>query len=69
MDAQSAAAGRYFDGSGASELAPTADCAVDLPFHSDVSRGRSDLITWDGQTIVFDDADEAADSLSHVLIL
>jgi hypothetical protein len=69
MDAEPAAAGRYFHFSRASELASTADRAVDLPVHADLPRGRQDFIAWDGQTIVFDDADEAADPLSHVFIL
>ena len=69
MDTESAATGRYFHFSRASELAPTADRAVDLPLHADLPRGLSDVIAWDGQTIVFDDADEAADPLSHVFVL
>jgi len=69
MDAESAASGRYFDFSRASELDPTADRAVDLPLHADLPPGRSDVIAWDGQTIVFDDADEAADPLPHVFFL
>jgi len=69
MDAEPAASGRYFHFSRASELVPTADCAVHLPVHADLSRGRSHFIAWDGQTIVFDDADEAADPLSHVFVL
>jgi hypothetical protein len=69
MDAESAATGRYFHVSRASELAPTADRPVNLQVHADVPRGRPDFIAWDGQTIVFDDADEAADPLSHVFVL
>lgn len=69
MDTESAARGRYVRSSRASELAPTADCAVDLPVHANLPRGHQDLITRDGQAIVFDDADEAADSLSHVFVL
>ena len=69
MDAQSPTSRRYFDVSRASELAPTTDRAVDLPLHAHLPRGRSNLIAWDGQAIVFDDADEAADPLSHVFVL
>ena len=69
MDAESAAGGRHFGFSRASELDPTADRAVDLPLHADLPRGHSDFIAWDGQTIVFDDADEAADPLPHVFVL
>ena len=69
MDTESAATGRYFYFSRASEQAPTADRTVDLPLHADLPRGHSDFIAWDGQTIVFDDADEAADPLPHVFVL
>jgi hypothetical protein len=69
VDAEPAAAGRYFHFSGAPELAPTADRAVDLPVHADLPRGRSDFVAWNGQTIVVDDADKAADALSNVFVL
>jgi hypothetical protein len=69
MDSESAANGRYFNFSRASQLAPTPDRAVHLQVHAHLSRGRSDFIAWDGQTIVFDDADEAAGPLSHVFVL
>ena len=69
MDAESAAEGRYVHFSSESELASTANRAVDLPVHADLPRGRSDFVAWDGQTIVFDDADQAADPLSHVFVL
>jgi hypothetical protein len=69
MDAESAAARRYFNVSRASELAPTADRVANLQVHSDLPRSRSDFIAWDGHTIVFDDAGEAADPLSHVFVL
>ena len=69
MDAESAASGRHFHFSRASELAPTADRAVDLPVYADLPRGYSDFVAWDGQTIVFNNADEATDPLSHVFVL
>jgi len=69
MDAESTAGGRHVGFSRASELAPTADRAVHLQVHADLPRGHSDFIAWHGQTIVFDDADEAADPLPHVFVL
>jgi len=69
MDAEPAASGRYFHFSRTSELASTADCAANLQVHAHLPRGRSNFVARDGQTIVFDDADEAADPLPHVLIL
>jgi hypothetical protein len=69
MDPKPAATGRRLPFSGASELAPTADRALHLQVHAHLPGSRSDLVAWDGQTIVFDDADEAADPLSYVFVL
>ena len=69
MDAESAADGRRFHVSRASELASTADCAVDLPVHTDVPRGYSDSIAGDGERAAAYHADQGAYSLSHVLLL
>jgi hypothetical protein len=69
MDSESAANGRYVNFSRASQLAPAPDRAVHLQVHAHLPSGYSDFIAWDGQAIVFDDADQAADPLSHVLVL
>ena len=69
MDAESAASGRYFHFSRASELAPTANRAANLQVHAQLPGSRSDFVAWNGQTIVVDDADKAADALSNVFVL
>src|SRR6266487_1041314 len=69
MDSESAPAGRRVDFPGAPQLVSAANCAAHLPIHAYMSGSHSYFVVRHGQGASANDADQAAHSLSHVLVL
>src|SRR5438128_9094515 len=69
MGAESAATGGRFRFSGAPELASAADSPPHLQIYAHVPGGHSYFVVGHGQRTSADNADQAANPLSHVLIL